>query len=57
MLKPIRVSRNSYLKFGALERKVKKLNVLQNSIFSDQWIALDDQPNSYKGRREVKHSN
>ena len=59
MSKTIRVSRNTYLKIGAQGKKMKKLNVLQNSIFSDQSVALDDQPNFYKGqrKRKRKHSN
>ena len=49
MSKTIRVSRNPYLKFGAQEKKMTKLNVLQNLKFSDQGKALNDQPNFYKG--------
>ena len=57
MSKTIRVRRNPYIKIGAQGKKMKKLNMLQNSIFSDQSVALGDQPNFYKGRRERKHSN
>ena len=56
MSKTIEMSSYPYLKFGAQRKKMKKFEMLQTLIFSDQNVALNKLHTFYKGPRVEDHS-